>query len=272
MELIEIQNYQVIRKVGRRLCYTVYEAVSRRDKKPCHLKILESPIVENRPWTAIEYLTSALLTKRVANNNICHVRDYGEDRGRYITVTEPLPPTTLWHQMNDGSTIPFKTAIKLAVGIANILREIHLHGLVFGALNPASIFITRDNSLKIDDLCYTWIGGALNDLDEAEALYLSFYLSPEVYFQNEAVDGRADIYSLGAILLELLLNDMSFDGDTKPSLMTDLVVASVERLEECPIKEKETLKKIIRKALEHDRERRYQNLGEFLTDMKAVSE
>ncbi len=207
MSGLNLKNYKVIRKICRKFCFTVYEAVNLIDEKRRFLKVLNKEVSDDT--CGANFLDGARVASKLVDKNICKIYRFGKENGHYLIDSEPIDLKPLSLHIHEEYPFPIKKVTELLIRVSTILRQAHLAGIIHGILNPASIFIAEDNQIKIDDFCYHWIASYFPKIDESEATYLSYFLAPELFSDNKTFDGRADIYSLGVILLLLVVGRWS---------------------------------------------------------------
>ena len=136
-------------------------------------------------------------------------------------------------------------------------------------LNPGCIYIGHDSAIRIDDFCYYWLARHLHELEDAEAFYLSYHIAPEIY-QGGEIDGRADIYSLGIVFLQLLTDYVPFyyfDQTTIPNRRLNLSVVALRKL--LPHYPPQ-VERILAHCLQKNPENRYHSLKELETDIHEL--
>ncbi|MFQ5824876.1 MAG: serine/threonine-protein kinase [bacterium] len=216
------------------------------------------------------FLNSARMSSLLNSKEICKVYDYGKENDHYIIVSEYINSKPLNLFIHEEFPIPLKQIVDVISKIAMALRYAHQHGVVHGLLNPCSIFITDDGSIKIDDFCFHWITTHLSTIEDAEAIFLSYHISPELFKRIEKIDGRADIYSLGVILLQLLTDYTPINGNENGSIQNMRLPASIPSLCNLLADYPSRLEKIVSKSLDRNPENRYWNLKEFIDDLKLL--
>ncbi len=263
-----IQNYSIFQKVCSKLCFDVYEGRSELDQRRVLLKVLDPQFTKDET-NVFNFLNGARLCRRLENEHVCRVLHFGREDGKYIIVSEPTGQRSLSLMMDEEFPIPLQQTRDLILALAQILREVHVQGVVHGLLNPSSIFMTSEG-FKIDDLGYTWVVRHLLESISGEAAHLSYYMSPEVYFQTSLIDGRADIYSLGVILLQLLTEKSSFDCHPKMTFRNKELLGYLPAVKGAFAQNADLLEQILSKSLSKSPEGRYQNLKDFIEDVKRI--
>jgi len=266
---LNLKNYKVIRKICRKFCFTVYEAVNLIDEKRRFLKVLDA---ESSDDTCVaNFLDGARIASKLGNKNIYKIYSFGKENGHYFIDSEPIDLKPLSLHIHEEYPFHIRKVIGILTRVSTILRDAHLAGIVHGVLNPASIFIAEDNQIKIDDFCHHWIASYFPKIDEAEATYLSYFIAPELFGDNKTFDGRADIYSLGVILIQLLTDGFSLNGFGNSFTEPRHLNGSVTSLRSIYPEHFPQLEKILKLCLNKNPEQRYFNLSEFIADLKSLN-
>jgi serine/threonine protein kinase len=214
--------------------------------------------------------------------NITAVLDIGEHEGAPYVVQELLEGETLRHEMAAGKLSP-RRAIDHAVQIAHGLAAAHEKGIVHRDLKPENIFVTRDGRLKILDfglakLTHSDEGSQATDLPTATAgtepgvvLGTLGYMSPE-QVRGRPADARADIFSFGAILYEMLAGQRAFRGDSAADTMSAILREEPPDISATNQNVPAGLDRIVRHCLEKVPEQRFQSARDLAFDLEALSD
>ncbi|MCG8604790.1 protein kinase, partial [bacterium] len=210
MSYPDLRRYTIVRKVGRRLCYTLFEARDNQTGSRTFVKILDDALAKDRLHVN-KFKQAARIGSLMKHDGIPTISYCGKDRDYYIIASDynDLQPLSLF--IHDEFPIALETVLDIVSKISKILRQAHLQGVIHGMLNPSNIFIDGKGELKIEDFGFYWVAPYLHELEDAEALYLSYHIASEI-FKGQELDGRADMYSLGVILLQLLTEYFPFNA------------------------------------------------------------
>lgn len=269
MNLSQIKNYKPLEKIGTKFCNSIYDCESLLDGSPLQVKILDSELSRHAE-TVFLFLHHAKLQSKLESDHVYKILDYGRDKQQYFVATERPDRRTLGMLIHNAFPFELSQAVNLIIRIADVLREIHLQGVVHGLLNPGSIYFDVDNRMKIGDFGSHWTVARLLQQADAHACYLTRYLSTEVYFRSKNIDGRADIYSLGAIFMQMLGDGMKSDGSVSTSFKQRRVMLMLPNVLKAYPDNAPKLQSILVKALHYDPNQRYFNVREFIQDLELL--
>jgi WD40 repeat protein/predicted Ser/Thr protein kinase len=263
-----IPGYEIERELGRGGMGVVYQARQVRLNRPCALKMILDGAFADAD-SAARFLAEAEVIARLQHPNIVQIHHLGESEGRLYFELEYVAGGSLQKTL-DGVPWPPRSAARLVEVLAGAAHAAHGRGIIHRDLKPANILLTSDGTPKIVDF------GLAKRLDSDAGLTRSYsvlgspgYMAPEQASGEARVVGRAaDVYSLGAILYELLTGRPPFRATT---LLETL--EQVKRLEPVPPAKLEPglprdIETICLKCLEKDPRRRYQTADALATDLK----
>lgn len=280
-----ISHYRVLREIGRGGMGVVFEAEDLTLRRRVALKFL--PRESAQRAVALERFRMEAWTASALNHeNICTIFEIGEYEGQPYLAMELLEGRPL-SALLPGGALPLDQLLDLGTQIADALDTAHRKGIVHRDVKPANIFVTARGRAKLLDFGLAKLvsaeampagaGGAaaphtesLTQLtDPGVAVGTVAYMAPE-QARGEELDTRSDIFSFGAVLYEMATGRAPFEGSTSANLFDALLnrtPASVLRLNpELPA----GLDHVICKALEKDRELRYQSASEIRADLKRL--
>ena len=228
----QLGPYSVLEKLGEGGMGEVYAAEDTRLKRQVAIKVLPAAVA-NDPARLARFEQEALAAAALNHPNILVVHDIGKDNGRAYVVAELLEGKTLRDVINEGTPAVGK-AIDYATQIAQGLAAAHARGILHRDLKPENLFVTADGRVKILDFglakivdSFTARGGATETrvavgTEPGMVVGTVGYMAPE-QVRGDPVDARADLFSLGAVLYELLTGRRAFARDSAADSITAIL-------------------------------------------------
>ncbi len=227
MTLKQIDRYSIKAELGRGGMATVYLAHDPRFGRDVAIKVL--PQYSTDENTRGRFQREARTIAALEHQAIVPVYDFGEDQGQLFLVMRLMPGGSLADRIDNGP-IPLAEAGAILGRIASALDYAHRHGVVHRDLKPGNILFDQQGASYLADFGIAKLLEAKVNFTGSSIIGTPAYISPEQVQGNVAVDGRSDIYSLGAILFEILTGLMPYKAETPLQVLMQHAMAPPPRI------------------------------------------
>ncbi len=258
------KRYEVISKIGAGGMADVYKGKDHKLNRYVAIKVLKKEFKEDEVFVR-KFRSEAQAAAGLLHPNIVNVYDVGEDRGLYYMVMELVEGITLKEYIEKKKRLSPKEVISIAIQMCNGIEAAHNHHIVHRDIKPQNIIISRDGKVKVTDFGIARMASS-NTINTA-AMGSVHYTSPE-QARGGYVDAKSDIYSLGITMYEMATGQVPFNGNSTVEVAIKHLQEEITPPSRLVPKIPRSLEQIILKCTQKSSERRYENVGELIQDLK----
>lgn len=267
MEHQTLGRYEIKRLLGRGGMATVYLALDPRFQREVAVKVLPRAYL-NDPLFRARFQREAQTVAALEHPAIVPVHDFGEEDGRLYLVMAYMPGGSLADRLQDGPLSP-QAAARVLRRISAGLDQAHKMGIVHRDLKPANILFDRYDNAYLSDFGIVKLAQSTSDLTGESVIGTPSFMSPEQAHGDEELDGRSDIYALGAILYTMLCGKPPYDAETPIGVLVKHISEPVPQLAKTT-PNMAPFDGVVQKAMAKAPQDRYATANDLVLDLDRV--
>jgi len=268
----QIPGYRILGKLGAGAMAIVYKAKQLSLNRIVAIKVLPKRFSENPEYVERFYKEGQAAAK-LNHNNIVQAIDVGEAGGYHYFVMEYVEGKTIYDDLSTGKIFAENEALEIIIQLAHALAHAHAKGLIHRDVKPKNIMINSAGVVKLADM---GLARATTDIEAAEtekgkAYGTPYYIAPEQIRGKVDIDGRADIYGLGATFYHMVTGRVPFMADDPTEVMRKHLKEQLIPPDHINTSLSAGASEVIEVMMAKRKENRYDSAEELLTDLQAVS-
>ncbi len=269
----QIPGYKVLGKLGSGAMAVVYKAKQLSLDRVVAVKVLPKKFVQKSDYVERFYKEGRIAAK-LNHNNIVQAIDVGEVGGLYYFVMEFVEGKTLYDDLSKGKIFDETEALEIILQLAHALGHAHSLGLIHRDVKPKNIMINKDGVVKLADM---GLARETSDMkaakhEQGKAFGTPYYIAPEQIRGLVDIDGRADIYALGATLFHMVTGRVPFEANTPSEVMKKHLKEPLTPPDHINTALSAGVSEVIEVMMAKDRDERYKTMQEAIPDLQAVLE
>lgn len=259
-------RYEILEKIGTGGMSDVYKAKCHKLNRLVAIKVLKQEFSENANFVS-KFRVEAQAAAGLMHPNIVNVYDVGEENDINYIVMELVEGITLKKYIEKKARLSVKEAVTIAIQIGLGIEAAHNNHIIHRDIKPQNVIISKDGKVKVTD--FGIAKAATSNTITSNVMGSVHYTSPE-QARGGYSDEKSDIYSLGITLFEMLTGRVPFNGDTTVAIAIKQIQEDMpsprEYVPEIPI----SVEQIVLKCTQKSADRRYQNMGSLISDLKQT--
>ena len=270
--------YEIVAQLGQGGMGMVFRARDTKLEREVAVKVLPRNLAED-PDALGRFEREAKAVAALSHPNILAIHDFGREEGTVYAAMELLEGETLRQRLQDGA-LPTRKAVEIALEIARGLAAAHEKGIVHRDLKPENVFLLGSGQVKVLDFGLARMDPVAPEGSDVPTMSLSTepgrvmgtvgYMAPE-QVRGKAVDARADIFSFGAVLYEMLTGKRAFRGESPVETLNAILKEDPPSLFESTRNVSPALERIVRRCLEKRPEERFRSAHDLAIALDAIS-
>jgi serine/threonine protein kinase/tetratricopeptide (TPR) repeat protein len=262
------ERYQIIEEIGRGGMGRVYKAIDKELSRIVVLKMIR-PERSSDPGMVERFKKEINLASQITHENVCRIYDLGEiDEIKYISM-QFIDGENLKDFIQTSKRLSIESTIDISRQVCQALIAAHKKGVIHRDLKPKNIMLDKKGTAFVMDFGIAKSIDSEDTIKPGAIVGTPYYMSPEQAI-GEQIDHRADIYSLGAIMYEMLTGKPPFQADTIAGMIHKHVNETPKPISQLNPQTPVELEKIIMKCLEKKPDKRYQGINEIMDSLNRV--
>jgi serine/threonine-protein kinase len=267
----QIPGYKILGKLGAGAMAVVYKGKQLSLNRTVAIKVLPKRFSEN-PEYVQRFYKEGQAAGKLNHPNIVQAIDVGEAGGYHYFVMEYVEGKTIADDLSAGKIFVEQEALEIIIQVVHALAHAHAHGLVHRDVKPKNIMISTTGMVKLADM---GLARETTDIEAAQseagkAYGTPYYIAPEQIRGSIDIDGRADIYGLGATFYHMVTGRVPFTGDDSAEIMKKHLRERLIPPDHINTSLSAGVSEVIEIMMAKRREDRYENVEELLTDLDAL--
>ena len=268
------KNYEIVKEIGRGGMGIVYLGQDKRLDRKVAIKVLQlDPNLDKEEKDKVirRFYKEGRSLAKLSHPEIVSIYDIGEDSGQYYMIMEFIEGKSLSRLLQIKSHFSIDLVLSIGKQIAGALAYIHEKGILHRDIKPGNIMLSENGDAKLTDFGLAKVTNSGASLTQTGSLFGSLmYIPPEQALGHKSVDARADIYSLGITLYEILTGGSPFMDETIAVIIRKVIEQEPDPPSSVIPDIPPELDQIIMKAVKKDPEQRYQSISEMVTDLDKL--
>jgi serine/threonine protein kinase len=259
------KRYAITARLGKGAMGTVYRATDAQAGQEVAVKVVSSELSVD-PAMRERFKREGEALRKLKHPNIVGFMDAFQHDEHYVIVMEYIPGGSLYELIKAGR-LPVERARRIALELCDALVRSHHVNIIHRDIKPENVLIDEDGTPKLADFGVARLSAGTRMTRTGTQVGTPYYMAPEAW-EGKALDAKADIWSLGVVLFEMLTGQVPFDGDTAATVMTKVLTSQPPDLKKLRAETPTGLVKIITRMLTRDKAQRYQTMRQVAVDLE----